>query len=140
MKFYSCMRAVLCSFLVVAAVAAFAVDPPSGQPISILYAGSMSSVVQKGLGPAFTKATGIKIQAQAVPSLAAAQVIRDRSKKPDLFLSSDREINLQTLMFPPNGSRVKWYLSLAASELVVAYSPRSSFAAQFKDGAAAGLD
>jgi molybdate/tungstate transport system substrate-binding protein len=104
----------------------------SRKTISVLYAGSMSTVIEKGLGPAFTKATGIKVTGEAQPSLTAAQAIKDNAKKPDVFISADPQINLNMLMYPANGSRVKWYISLASSELVLAYSPRGKFAGQFK--------
>jgi molybdate/tungstate transport system substrate-binding protein len=114
-------------------VLAFAADKP---PVSVLYAGSLATVMEKGIGPAFMKATGYGYQGEAQGSLGGAQMIRDHLRTPDVFVSADPLVNLQILMGPENGNKVKWFTVLAASQLVLAYNPQSKFAAKFQDAAA----
>ena len=103
--------------------------------VSVLYAGSLAAVMENGLGPAFIKATGCKYQGEAQGSLGAAQMIRDHIRTPDVFISADPSVNQTVLMGPKNGNLVKWFTTLAASQLVLAYSPQSKFAAKFEDAA-----
>jgi molybdate/tungstate transport system substrate-binding protein len=114
-------------------VLAFAADKPA---VSVLYAGSLATVMEKGIGPAFMKATGYGYQGEAQGSLGGAQMIRDHLRTPDVFISADPLVNLQILMGPPNHSMVKWFTVLASSQLVLAYNPQSKFVAKFQDAAA----
>jgi molybdate/tungstate transport system substrate-binding protein len=112
---------------------AFAADKPT---VSVLYAGSLAAVMEKGVGPAFVEATGYGYQGEAQGSLGGAQMIRDHVRTPDVFISADPLVNVQILMGPQNGSMVKWFTVLAASQLVLAYNPQSKFVAKFQDAAA----
>lgn len=114
-------------------VLAFGAAQPT---VSVLYAGSLAAVMEKGVGPAFVKATGYGYQGEAQGSLGGAQMIRDHLRTPDVFISADPLVNLQVLMGPHNGSMVKWFTVLASSQLVLAYSPQSKFVAKFQDAAA----
>lgn len=120
-------------WLALHSVLAFAADKPT---VSVLYAGSLAAVMEKGLGPAFIKATGYGYQGEAQGSLGGAQMIRDHLRTPDVFISADPLVNLQLLMGPQNGSMVKWFTVLASSQLVLAYNPQSKFVAKFQDAAA----
>ncbi|MBA3914988.1 MAG: substrate-binding domain-containing protein [Acidobacteriales bacterium] len=135
MNRYRFLRACFFAVLLCFVPLMFAADTSSGPPISVLYAGSLDEVMNKGLAPGFAATGKGTVQGESLGSLAAADSIRNNSKKPDVFISADRQINLSKLMFPVNGSRIAWYVSLATSELVVAYNPRSTFAAQFADAA-----
>jgi molybdate/tungstate transport system substrate-binding protein len=112
---------------------AFGADQPR---VSVLYAGSLATVMENGVGPAFVKATGYRYQGEAQGSLGAAQMIRDHLRTPDVFISSDPLVNLQVLMGSQNGNAVKWFIVLASSQLVLAYSPQSKFVSKFLDAAA----
>jgi molybdate/tungstate transport system substrate-binding protein len=96
--------------------------------VSVLYAGSLAGVMEHGVGPAFTRATGYAYQGEAQGSLGAAQMIRDHVRTPDVFICADPSIDDSLLMGPANGQLVKWYALLASSQLVLAYNPRSRFA------------
>jgi hypothetical protein len=96
-------------------VPAFGADQPT---VSVLYAGSLATVMENGVGPPFVKATGYGYQGEAQGSLGGAQMIRDRLRTPDVFISADPLVNLQVLMGPQNGSMVKWFTILASSQLV----------------------
>lgn len=103
--------------------------------VSVLYAGSLATVMENGIGPAFTKATGYAYQGEAEGSLGAAQMIRNHMRAPDVFISADPLVNINLLMGPGNGNLVRWFIVLASSQLVLAYNPRSKFAAQFEEAA-----
>jgi hypothetical protein len=57
--------------------------------VSVLYAGSLGTVMEHGLGPVFTKATGIAYQGEAQGLVAGAQMIRGHLRTPDVFISVD---------------------------------------------------
>ncbi|HLJ88190.1 MAG TPA: extracellular solute-binding protein [Candidatus Angelobacter sp.] len=107
--------------------------------VSVLYAGSLAAVMENGVGPAFTKATGYAFQGEAQGSLGAAQMIRDHVRTPDIFISADPMVNVSVLMGPNNGNLVKWYVPVASSQLVLAYNPRSKFAAKFEQASTGRL-
>jgi molybdate/tungstate transport system substrate-binding protein len=107
--------------------------------VSVLYAGSLASVMENGVGPAFMKASGYGYQGEAQGSLGAAQMIRDHLRSPDVFISADPTVNSNVLMGPQNGNVLKWFIVAASSQLVLAYSPRSKFAAQFQAAGAGRL-
>ena len=121
--------------LLSASMPAFSFSQPD-QTISVLYAGSLATVMENGVGPAFEKATGHKYQGEAQGSLGAAQLIRDHLRTPDVFISADPLVNTNLLMGPQNGNAVKWFTVVAASQLVLAYNPRSKFAKKFEEAAA----
>lgn len=106
---------------------------PPERTVSVLYAGSLAAVMENGVGPAFTQATGNQYQGEAQGSMGAAQMIHDHLRTPDVFISADPAVNTQVLMGPQNGSMVKWFTVLASSQLVLAYNPNSKFASKFKE-------
>jgi molybdate/tungstate transport system substrate-binding protein len=86
------------------------------QTVSVLYAGSLATVMENGIGPAFEKATGDKYQGEAQGSLGAAQLIRDHLRTPDVFISADPLVNSNLLMGPQNGNAIKWFAVVASSQ------------------------
>jgi molybdate/tungstate transport system substrate-binding protein len=115
---------------------AFGSDQPT---VSVLYAGSLASVMENGIGPAFVKATGYGYQGEAQGSLGAAQMIRDHLRTPDVFISADPLVNLNVLMGQQNGNAIRWFIVVASSQLVLAYNPQSKFAPRFQAAAAKRL-
>jgi len=101
-----------------------------------LYAGSLATVMENGLGPAYSKATGGEYQGEAQGSLGAARMIRDRLRSPDVFISADPAVNRNVLMGAENREMVTWFVTLASSQLVLAYNPESKFAAKFQAASA----
>ena len=59
------------------------------EAVAVLYAGSLATVMENGVGPAFAKATGYEYKGEAHGSLGAARLIRDRLRSPDVFISAD---------------------------------------------------
>ncbi len=108
----------------------------SEEAVSVLYAGSLAGVMENGVGPAFTHATGIAYQGEAQGSLAGARMIRDKLRVPDVYISADPAVNERVLMGAANGNLVNWYLTVAASQLVLGYNPASKFAAKIEDARA----
>ena len=53
-----------------------------------------------------------------------------------MFISADPSVNQSILMGPQNGNLVKWFMTLASSQLVLAYNPHSKFADKFEAAAA----
>ncbi len=107
--------------------------------VSVLYAGSLATVMENGLGPAFSKATGYEYRGEAQGSLGAARMIHDRLRSPDVFISADPSVNETVLMGSGNGNLVTWFVTLASSQLVLAYNPKSPFAAKFRAASAGSI-
>ena len=108
---------------------------PQDRTVSVLYAGSLGAVMEKGVGPAFVQATGIKYEGEAQGSLGAARMIRDHVRTPDVFVSADPSVNEAVLMGSKNGSLVQWYMILASSSLVIGYNPNGKFGPKFREAA-----
>jgi len=106
---------------------------PQSRAVSVLYAGSLAAVMENGLGPAFSKASGYDYKGEAQGSLGAARMIHDRLRNPDVFISADPAVNESVLMGKENGNLVNWFLTLASSQLVLGYNPQSKFASKFQD-------
>lgn len=132
------LSACAAALLAACAPAATAQVVPGGAPrdpsrrVSVLYAGSLVSLQEKVIGPAFQRATGLGYQGEGNGSVAAAISIRDGLRTPDVFISADPAVNETELMGPGNGNRADWYLTFATTRLVIAYNPRSRFAADLE--------
>jgi molybdate/tungstate transport system substrate-binding protein len=104
--------------------------------VSVLYAGSLAAALENGLGAAFSKATGHAYKGEAQGSLGGARMIRDHLRSPDVFISADPTVNETVLMGDKNANLVSWFATMASSQLVLAYNPRSPFADRFQAAAA----
>jgi molybdate/tungstate transport system substrate-binding protein len=122
--------------LVFFAARAFGASPAQDQSVSVLYAGSLATVMENGIGPAFMKETGYTYHGEAQGSLGAAQLLRNHLRRPDVFISADPLVNTNFLLGPQNGNVVRWFVVFASSQLVLAYNPRSKFSAKFEEAAA----
>lgn len=123
------------------ALAGLLAAPPAGTadagaapPVRVLYAGSLVAVLEQGLGPAFTGATGVPVEGRPGGSLALAHMILDRLLVPDVFISADPGVNA-LLLRPGPGPSAPWFLTLARTAMVIAYSPGSRFAQAFRRAA-----
>ena len=104
--------------------------------VSVLYAGSLATALENGLGAAFSNATGHAYKGEAQGSLGGARMIHDHLRSPDIFISADPTVNETVLMGDKNGNLVSWFATLASSQLVLAYNPKSPFAEKFQAAAA----
>jgi molybdate/tungstate transport system substrate-binding protein len=114
----------------------FGASPAQDRNVSVLYAGSLATVMENGIGPAFMKETGYTYHGEAQGSLGAAQLLRSHLRTPDVFISADPLVNTNLLMGPQNGNVVRWFVVFASSQLVLAYNPRSKFVTKFEEAAA----
>jgi len=99
--------------------------------VSIMYAGSLTTLFEKKVGPAFDAATGFTFQGEGKGSVAIVNLIKGKVRAPDIFVSADPSVN-KTLQGANNGDYVSWWVPFARTELVVAWSPQSRFASDFQ--------
>ncbi len=134
--FLSSPRALLRSTFSTLLVAAAPLLPLSAahaesQKVSVLYAGSLVNLMERSVGPAFTKETGIAFEGYAGGSNKVANEIKGKLRRGDIFISASPKVN-DSLMGDANGNWVRWYASFAESPLVIGYNPKSKFADALK--------
>lgn len=101
-----------------------------GGEIDILYAGSLLSVMETKIGPAFSN-LGYDYRGEGHGSIQNANMIIDGQRFPDVFISvGANPINI--LINNNKPSLAKWYLGFASDEMVIAYNPKSPFASDFQ--------
>jgi molybdate/tungstate transport system substrate-binding protein len=99
--------------------------------VSVLYAGSLGNLMEMDVGPSFTRATGYKYLGEAKGSLLSANLIKEKLRTPDVFISADPKVN-QMLMGKENRDLVRWYATIFGNEMVLGYNPNSRFAPELK--------
>jgi molybdate/tungstate transport system substrate-binding protein len=103
----------------------------AGQTIDVLYAGSLVNLMERGIGPAFDKASGDRFRGYAGGSKLLANEIKGKLRRADIFISAVPQVN-RSLMGSANGDWVRWYITFAQSPLVIGYNAKSAFAADFR--------
>lgn len=98
--------------------------------MNVLYAGSLVNVMEHGIGPAFTRARGVRMRGFAGGSKELAREIAGKLRAADVFVSANPRVNAR-LMGPAHGDWVSWYVVFAESPLVIGYNRSSRFAADF---------
>src|SRR5579862_8737317 len=99
--------------------------------VNVLYAGSLVNLMERGVGPAFDKASGDTFQGFAGGSSGLANQIKGKLRQGDVFVSASPKVN-DGLMGAANGDWVSWYITFAQSPVVIGYNASSKFAADFK--------
>jgi molybdate/tungstate transport system substrate-binding protein len=99
--------------------------------VKVFYAGSLLSLNENLVGPAFSKATGYSYEGKAAGSLAIANQIKGKIAIPDVVEFADPTVNA-ALMGNANGNYVSWYFSFARTSLVLGFDPKSKFAKEFR--------
>jgi molybdate/tungstate transport system substrate-binding protein len=112
---------------VISAAPAFA----QGDTVNVLYAGSLVNLMERSVGPAFEKETGLQFRGYAAGSNKIANEIKGKLRRGDVFISASPKVNT-SLMGAANGDHVSWYVNFAESPLMIGYNPKSKFAADFK--------
>jgi molybdate/tungstate transport system substrate-binding protein len=87
--------------------------------------------MERGVGPAFDKASGDTFQGFAGGSSGLANQIKGKLRQGDVFVSASPKVN-DSLMGAANGNWVSWYVTFAQSPLVIGYNASSKFAADLK--------
>lgn len=100
-----------------------------GGDVNVIYAGSLISIMETKIGPAFSH-LGYYYRGEGHGSIQDANMIIDGQRFPDVFISvGEKPI---TKLIDNNPSLAKWYIGFASDELVIAYNPKSQFAADFE--------
>ena len=100
-----------------------------GGDVNVIYAGSLMSIMETKLGPAFSH-LGYDYRGEGHGSIQDANMIIDGQRFPDVFISvGEKPV---TKLIDNNPSLAKWYIGFASDELVIAYNPKSQFAADFE--------
>jgi len=100
--------------------------------VEVLYAGSLVNLMERSVGPAFEKETGLHFRGYAAGSIKIANEIKGKLRRGDVFISASPKVNTG-LMGAANGDHVAWYVNFAESPLMIGYNPQSRFAADFKE-------
>jgi molybdate/tungstate transport system substrate-binding protein len=125
------IRKLLASFTVVAGMMAAAPSFAQDNTVNVLYAGSLVNLMERSVGPAFEKATGLQFRGYAAGSNKIANEVKGKLRRGDVFISASPTVN-KTLMGADNGNHVSWYVNFAESPLMIGYNAKSRFAADFK--------
>ena len=125
------IRKLLASFTVVASLAAATPGFAQDNTVNVLYAGSLVNLMERSVGPAFEKTTGLQFRGYAAGSNKIANEIKGKLRRGDVFISASPKVN-QSLIGADNGDHVSWYVNFAESPLMIGYNPKSRFAADFK--------
>jgi molybdate/tungstate transport system substrate-binding protein len=125
-------RGVLLGGLSLALVPAMAsAQSAAAGAVNVVYAGSLVSLMEHGIGPAFDTAAGADFRGYAGGSNKLANEITGKLVPGDVFISANPKVNAD-LMGAANGGWVDWYVTFAQSPLVIGYNPSSRFAADLK--------
>ncbi|HEY2000249.1 extracellular solute-binding protein [Paraburkholderia sp.] len=125
------IRKLLASITVIAGMAAATPSFAQDNTVNVLYAGSLVNLMERSVGPAFEKSTGLQFRGYAAGSNKIANEIKGKLRRGDIFISASPKVN-PSLMGAENGDHVSWYVTFAESPLMIGYNPRSRFAADFK--------
>lgn len=96
-------------------------------PVDVLFAGSLLTVMQQRIEPAFQRATGYHVVGVANGSSALASEIKGGTLVGDVFVSASPKAD-QSLVGTANGDWVSRYRVFGESHLVLGYNPASTFA------------
>jgi len=110
------------------AVAMFIAGRGGGEalkPLQVPYAGSMGSIMDGGVRPAIAKALGAELQGRASGSTGLTNLILARSIRPDVFISVTPGPMRSVLKV----GKAQTAIPIARTEMVIAYSPKSHYAA-----------
>ncbi len=130
-KKFGFIATILLLFLAASCGSSSASSSSSLGAVNVLYAGSLVTMMEKSVGPSFTKATNYTYLGEGKGSVALANEIKGKLRRPDIFISADPTVN-SLLTGQANGNYVSWYIPFASTSLVLGYNPNSSFAAQFQ--------
>jgi len=108
-----------------AALMAGAGATKSTTPLQVAYAGSMGSMMDGGIRPAIAKALGAELQGRAQGSTGLANMIVASSIRPDVFIS----VTPGPMRVVLKAGKAQRGIPIARTEMVIAYSPKSQYAA-----------
>jgi molybdate/tungstate transport system substrate-binding protein len=100
--------------------------------VRVLYAGSLVNVMERRIGPAFEKETGLRFSGYGAGSNKVANELKGKLRRGDVFISASPKVNA-SLMGDANGGFVSWYVNFAESPLLIGYNLDSRFAGALKN-------
>jgi molybdate/tungstate transport system substrate-binding protein len=103
-------------------------------PLQVAYAGSMGSMMDGRVRPAVAKALGAELQGRAQGSTGLANMIIAGSIRPDVFIS----VTPGPMRIVLKAGKAASGIPIARSEMVIAYSPKSQYAAELVQAGKAG--
>ncbi len=106
----------------------------STTPLQVAYAGSMGSLMDGGVRPAIAKALGAQLQGRAAGSTGLANLIVAGSIRPDVFIS----VTPEPMRIVLKAGKAQSALPIARTEMVIAYSPHTQYAADLAKAGASG--
>jgi molybdate/tungstate transport system substrate-binding protein len=99
--------------------------------LGVAYAGSMGAVMDQFIGPAFAKANGVEYQGIGQGSLGLARQLEGKLLRADVFLPiTPGPINILKKV-----GLIGTATPVASTQMVIAYSPKSKFVADFEAAA-----
>ncbi len=101
--------------------------------VDVLYAGSLTTIMEDQVGPAFDKATGDTFVGFAGGSKGLATDIKGGLRQADVFVSASPAVD-RSLEGRANGNWVNGYTDLGTSPLVIGYNPSTRFAGALRRG------
>jgi molybdate/tungstate transport system substrate-binding protein len=113
---------------VTVALAALIAGPGAAEsttPLQVAYAGSMGSMMDGGVRPAIAKALGAELRGRAAGSTGLANLIVAGSIRPDVFIS----VTPGPMRIVLKAAKAQSGIPIARTEMVIAYSPKSQYAA-----------
>src|ERR1700737_1492003 len=103
---------------VILALLAFPPAASAEGTVNVLYAGSLVNLMERGVGPAFSKATGEQFRGYAGGSNKVANEIKGELRRGDIFISAHPKVDEQ-LMGAANGDWARWNILFAGAPLVI---------------------
>jgi molybdate/tungstate transport system substrate-binding protein len=102
----------------------YSLEPTRGE-VFIMYAGSLVKTFESTIGPSFQKDTGYIYVGEGKGSVQLANMIMDKQRDPDVFVSAGT-IPVMKLM-NHNPMLAHWLVKFASAEMVIAYTSNSPF-------------
>ncbi|OYV35517.1 MAG: ABC transporter substrate-binding protein, partial [Acidocella sp. 20-61-6] len=95
--------------------------------ITVVYAGSMGVAMDRAIAPAFTAQTGTQVQGHGQAAMALAHLLAAKSLTADVFVS----VSAAPIKVVEAAGLTPGAIPVASTSMVLAYSPKSQFAAKF---------
>lgn len=113
--------------LCIAIACAVATAAESPTPLDVAYAGAMGAVMERAVRPAIARSLGAELRGRAQGALGLANLIAAGGIKPDVFIS----VTPAPMRIVIAAGKTTRAMPFARTEMVIAYSPRSRYAAAF---------
>lgn len=113
--------------IVLVLVSLVVVQPAKATVITVDYAGSMGAVMESALGPTFAAARAVTWHGKGQGAYGLARLIAGGQLRPDVFVA----ITPGPIRIVQQAGLMDAAVPVASTQMVIAYSPKSRFAAEF---------